>query len=47
MGRHYPLGYPYFRNRLHTAFSKNVHLESEREIEKALEKAEYVRKGWS
>lgn len=37
-------GYDYFKARLHQAFQKNRHLEGE-EVDKALEKGEYVYKG--
>jgi hypothetical protein len=45
MGREYPLGYEYFRPRLHKAFSAKAHIEDEAEIRKGIEQAEYVRKG--
>lgn len=45
MGREYPLGYDYFRPRLHKAFSKNVNLRDEEQIRKAIAQAEYVKKG--
>jgi hypothetical protein len=45
MGREYPLGYDYFRPRLHKAFSAKAHIEDEGEIRKGIEQAEYVRKG--
>jgi hypothetical protein len=45
MGREYPLGYDYFRPRLHKAFSAKAHIEDEAEIRKGIEQAEYVRKG--
>lgn len=45
MGREYPLGYDYFRPRLHKAFSAKAHLQDEAEIRKGLEQAEYVKKG--
>lgn len=44
MGKHYPLGYEYFRPRLHKAFMSQAHLESEKDIEKGIERAEYVKK---
>jgi hypothetical protein len=47
MGREYPLGYDYFRPRLHKAFSAKAHIEDEVEIRKGIEQAEYVRKGTS
>ncbi|XHG01406.1 hypothetical protein AWENTII_004789 [Aspergillus wentii] len=44
LGRNYPLGYEYFRNRLHKAFSGQAHLSDEEEIRKAIGRAEFVRK---
>jgi len=45
MGKDYPLGYDYFRPRLHKAFMANAGLEDEDAIRKGLERAEYVKKG--
>lgn len=45
MGREYPLGYDYFRPRLHKAFSAKAHIQDEAEIRKGIEQAEYVTKG--
>ncbi len=45
MGREYPLGYAYFRSRLHKAFASQAGLQNEQDIRKAIERAEYVRKG--
>lgn len=45
MGREYPLGYTFFRDRLHRAFSKQAHLTNEDEIRKAISRAEFVKKG--
>lgn len=45
LGREYPLGYGYFRPRLHKAFSVKAHLRDEGEIRKAIAQAEYVKKG--
>lgn len=45
MGREYPLGYDYFRPRLHKAFSAKAHIQDESEIRKGIEQAEYVTKG--
>ena len=47
MGREYPLGYDYFRPRLHKAFSAKAGLQDEAEIRKGIEQAEYVKKGMS
>lgn len=44
MGKHYPLGYDYFRPRLHKAFMSQAHLTDEAQIEKGIERAEYVKK---
>ncbi|KAF2717399.1 complex 1 protein [Polychaeton citri CBS 116435] len=45
LGREYPLGYDYFRPRLHKAFSAKSHLQDEEQIRKSIETAEYVKKG--
>lgn len=45
LGRSYPLGYAYFRDRLHGAFRAQSGLEDEGEIQKGVERAEYVKKG--
>jgi hypothetical protein len=45
MGREYPEGYEYFRNRLHRAFSTQRHLTDEAQIKKGIERAEFVKKG--
>jgi hypothetical protein len=47
LGRAYPLGYDYFRPRLHKAFASNASLTSEDEIRKGIERAEFVKKGIS
>ena len=44
MGKSYPLGYSYFRPRLHKAFSSKSHLKDEEEIRKGIQQAEYVKK---
>ncbi|KAL2005651.1 hypothetical protein VTN00DRAFT_10144 [Thermoascus crustaceus] len=44
LGRNYPLGYEYFRNRLHRAFSSRAHLRDEEQIRKGIERAEFVKK---
>lgn len=44
MGKSYPLGYKYFRDRLHKAFASQAHLRDEDEIRKGIERAEYVKK---
>lgn len=45
MGREYPQGYEYFRNRLHRAFSTQRDLTDEGQIKKGIERAEFVKKG--
>ncbi|KAF6826498.1 complex 1 protein [Colletotrichum plurivorum] len=44
LGREYPLGYGYFRPRLHRAFSANAGLRDEEAIRKGIERAEFVKK---
>ncbi|KAL9587108.1 MAG: hypothetical protein Q9212_000475 [Teloschistes hypoglaucus] len=45
LGRDYPLGYPYYRARLHSAFSSQSKLQDQDEINKAVARAEFVKKG--
>lgn len=45
LGRAYPLGYEYFRNRLHGAFSSQAHLSDDEQIKKGIARAEFVKKG--
>jgi hypothetical protein len=45
LGRGYPLGYDYFRERLHKAFKSQAELRDEGEIRKGIERAEFVKKG--
>lgn len=45
LGRNYPLGYTYFRDRLHKAFASQAHLTDEEQIKKGIQRAEFVRKG--
>lgn len=45
LGREYPLGYDYFRPRLHKAFASQVDLKDEKQIKKGIERAEFVKKG--
>ncbi|KAJ5544649.1 hypothetical protein N7535_006958, partial [Penicillium sp. DV-2018c] len=45
MGREYPLGYQYFRDRLHRAFASQAHITDEEKIRKGVERAEFVKKG--
>lgn len=44
MGKHYPLGYDYFRPRLHKAFMSKAYLQDEEEIRQGIQRAEYVKK---
>lgn len=45
LGREYPLGYDYFRKRLHGAFVANKGLTDPEEIERGIARAEFVKKG--
>jgi len=45
LGRQYPLGYDYFRPRLHKAFMSKAGLEDEEQIRRGIDQAEYVKKG--
>ena len=47
LGREYPLGYEYFRPRLHRAFMGKAGLQNEDEIRKGIAAADYVKKGES
>jgi hypothetical protein len=42
MGREYPLGYDYFRNKCYQAFNKQRHLTDPDQIEQCIKKGEYV-----
>ncbi|KAK3326222.1 LYR family protein [Apodospora peruviana] len=44
LGREYPLGFTYFRPRLHRAFMANAQLQDEEQIRKGISRAEFVRK---
>ncbi|KAJ5898990.1 LYR motif-containing protein 5A [Penicillium taxi] len=44
MGREYPLGYKYFRNRLHHAFTSQANLQDEEQIRNGIARAEYYLK---
>lgn len=44
LGKGYPLGYDYFRVRLHKAFKSQAGLRDEGEIRKGVERAEFVKK---
>jgi hypothetical protein len=45
LGREYPLGYQYFRDRLHRAFAGQAHLTDEDQIRQGIARAEFVKKG--
>ncbi|EKV07154.1 LYR family protein [Penicillium digitatum PHI26] len=45
LGREYPLGYQYFRDRLHRAFTSQTHITDEEQIRKGIARAEFVKKG--
>ncbi|KAE9379713.1 hypothetical protein N431DRAFT_460955 [Stipitochalara longipes BDJ] len=47
LGKAYPLGFDYFRPRLHKAFASNASLTDEKDIRKGIERAEFVKKGAS
>ncbi|KGO46146.1 hypothetical protein PEX1_002590 [Penicillium expansum] len=44
-GREYPLGYQYFRDRLHRAFASQTQITDEEQIRKGIARAEFVKKG--
>jgi len=44
LGREYPLGYNYFRTRLHRAFAAKMSLTDNKEIEEGIKRAEFVKK---
>jgi len=45
LGKEYPLGYDYFKPRLHKAFKSNAGMTEEGEIRKGIKRAEFVKKG--
>lgn len=47
LGREYPLGFEYFRPRLHKAFMANSGVRDEAEVRRGIERAEFVKKGES
>jgi hypothetical protein len=47
LGKAYPLGYTYFRPRLHKAFMSQAGLKDEGKIREAIKRAEFVKKGVS
>ncbi|KAL2074192.1 hypothetical protein VTL71DRAFT_7970 [Oculimacula yallundae] len=44
LGRAYPLGFDYFRPKLHKAFISNASLTDEEEIRQGIKRAEFVKK---
>ncbi|KAI5808749.1 NADH-ubiquinone oxidoreductase complex 1/LYR family protein [Peziza echinospora] len=44
LGRDYPQGYDYFKPRLHAAFKSNAAITDLGEIEKGIQRAEFVKK---
>ncbi|EEH07266.1 NADH-ubiquinone oxidoreductase [Histoplasma capsulatum G186AR] len=44
LGREYPLGYQFFRERLHRAFASQAHVTDEAKIADGIRRAEYVKK---
>lgn len=44
LGRDYPQGYAYFRNRLHKAFASQQHITDEAKITDGIKRAEFVKK---
>lgn len=44
MGKSYPLGFDYFRPRLHKAFMSQAHLQDEAKIREGIDRAHYVKK---
>lgn len=44
LGRDYPLGYIYYRDRLHRAFWSNRELANDEDIRQGVKRAEFVKK---
>ncbi|EEA20143.1 hypothetical protein EYB25_007672 [Talaromyces marneffei] len=44
LGREYPLGYDYFRTKLHGAFAAKMNITDPKEIEEGIKRAEFVKK---
>ncbi|KAJ5296016.1 hypothetical protein N7508_010837 [Penicillium antarcticum] len=44
LGREYPLGYQYFRDRLHRAFASQAQITDDEQIRKGIARAEFVKK---
>ena len=42
LGREYPLGYKYFRERCHGAFEKNIKEKDQNKIEELIKRGEFV-----
>jgi hypothetical protein len=47
LGREYPLGYQYFRDRLHRAFASQTQITDDEQIRQGIARAEFVKKGKS
>ncbi|KAF2500738.1 hypothetical protein BU16DRAFT_453435 [Lophium mytilinum] len=47
LGREYPLGFDYFRPRLHKAFASQAGIKDEEQIRQGIKRAEFVKKGES
>lgn len=47
LGREYPLGYDYYRTRLHNAFASQAGLRDDEKIKRGIERAQFVKKGTS
>ena len=45
LGREYPLGYTFFRDRLHSTFASKADLTDKEKIKEGIKRAEYVKKG--
>ena len=45
LGREYPLGYEYYKVRLHKAFASQANLKDEEKIRQGIKRAEFVKKG--
>jgi hypothetical protein len=44
MGKEYPMGFDFFRPRLHKAFMSQSHLKDDEEIRKGIARAQHVKK---
>ncbi|GME22056.1 putative lyr family protein [Neofusicoccum parvum] len=44
LGREYPLGYYYYRTRLHNAFASQAGLRDDEKIKRGIERAQFVKK---